>query len=211
MPEAQFRDTAIRYVVLIFVVLSALSGLLTQPLAGWLEGLLPNWRVSPNVTLDLMMSGLPFAVALAAPLACVRHYDNRQLLIFPFVLVGWVLAIETAVWFDSSRVNFAAYIGMPNADALNEALHNLIQFGLAGAVGAVLTALGALLAARRAVTVAPVMVATAAGAIIAAIWAASVKKPADADWPYLFVFWQAIVGSIVGYQSTKMDMRIDAP
>jgi hypothetical protein len=99
----------------------------------------------------LSLVGIPFALALAAASAWLLAFEPRQLLIIPFVLVGWVCALVVCTLLGGHL-----WWGGPF---------------VAGGIGALITALGIPLATRRRVASYSYLAIMLTGALVAGVWA----------------------------------------
>jgi hypothetical protein len=187
------------------------------------------------------MSGLAFGGALVGGFAYFFRFHRRQLVILPFVLAGWFLAMQTVISLSASHgslpesqqyarcANVGSSLaelgpvdsagGESNADAAlaNECarfwrfryeegtavLKDFAVWLAAGAIVAMITAIGVPVATRRIVSFISIGATTAGGAVVAATWWAIVMwgKPQEVTewfWTFLFVAWQAVVGGLIG-------------
>jgi hypothetical protein len=116
----------------IYGAFGLVSGFLTPLLSDRLGALLGERGIIGvpillwGMPIDLWGAGVAFGVALAAAIACVLGFQPRQLLIIPFVMVGWFCAFHSSMW---AGPLFGWFVG--------------------GAIGALITALGIPVATRR--------------------------------------------------------------
>jgi hypothetical protein len=120
----------------------------------------------------LSLVGIPFALALAAASAWLLAFEPRQLLIIPFVLVGWVCALVVCTLLGGHL-----WWGGPF---------------VAGGIGALITALGIPLATRRRVASYSYLAIMLTGALVAGVWATLYRYE-------LFVPWQVFVAMAMGH------------
>jgi hypothetical protein len=103
-----------------------------------------------GIFLALSLVGIPFALALAAAFAWLLAFQPRQLLIIPFVLVGWVCALLVC-----TLLGVHLWWGGPF---------------VAGGIGALITALGIPLATRRRLARYSYLAIMLTGALVAGVW-----------------------------------------
>jgi hypothetical protein len=138
----------------------------------------------------MLPAGVPFGVALAAATACVLGFQPRQLLIIPFVLVGWFSAFRSGVWVG---LLFGPEVGL------------FLGLLVAGAIGALITALGISLATRRRLTRHSYYAIILTGALVAEAWFVTMigtdfccAMPELLPFYALFSLWQALVALAIG-------------
>jgi hypothetical protein len=78
-------------------VIGIVSGLATPHLSDALRVVLPDWVII-DVPISMWLAGLAFGLALASAFALLLAYAPRQLLIIPFVLIGWFCAVQVCLW-----------------------------------------------------------------------------------------------------------------
>jgi hypothetical protein len=78
-------------------VIGVVSGLLTPHLSDAFRVILPDWVII-DVPISMWLAGLAFGLALAAGFAWLLTFAPRQLLIIPFVLIGWFCAVQVCLW-----------------------------------------------------------------------------------------------------------------
>jgi hypothetical protein len=184
----------------IYGAFGLVSGLLTVVL-------LHDWLITPLSGLDaqlgvrgctlrdcagpMLPAGVPFGLALTGATAFVLGFQPRQLLIIPFVLIGWFCAFRSWVWVG---LLFRPEVGV------------FVSFFVAGAIGALITALGISLATRRRLTRYSYLAIILTGALVAEAWfVAMIGAHICCDSmpellpPYtLFSLWQALVALAIG-------------
>lgn len=213
------------------------SGFLTPHLSDGLRAVLPEWTII-EVPISLWLAGAAFGLALAAATACVLVFQPRQLLIIPYVLVGWFCAVQICVRIGAdeptsypppstiaedagSCVQLDGTEPMPAArtsdqecfeivpaiaraedGSLNRYWRSVSAYFVAGAVGALITALGIPVATRRLLARRSYLAIALSGGLVAVIWfvlaGAITALRADQHWYALFVPWQAAIAMAIG-------------
>jgi hypothetical protein len=184
-----------------FALAGIVSGVITPHLSDGLRLVLPDWNIV-EIPLSLLVAGLAFAAAIVVALALSFGFQRRYLWIAPFVLVGWFCAMQVCLWTGSSPPRpFALFSGAelsPNA----QFWPSLAGYAAAGAVGALITALGLPSATRHTPSRTAFGLIVLTGAAIAAVWFVTVELiPAfshDEHWYTLFAPWQAAVAALIG-------------
>jgi hypothetical protein len=206
--------------------LGVVSGVLTPHLSDLFRAFLPDWTIV-GVPLSMWLAGIAFGIALAAASAWLVRFQPRQLLFIPFVLLGWFAAVQICVSMGVDepkpyaqtlpggesagciRLSDQECIQLFPARAETEASragrywHSLGAYVMAGAVGALITAVGIPFATGCRLSRPSLLAITLTGAAVAAAWfvlASSVAAmQADQYWYALFVPWQAAVAAVIGY------------
>jgi hypothetical protein len=176
-----------------------------------------------GLPVDLCLSGLVFGIALCAAFAYYFRFQVRHLVILLFVLAGWFAAMQVVQTFSTHGVTVdqdprcaeMKYGDDTSVDPslANKCLHfwrgrfqqtqnlqqDLAASFAAGAIGALVTALGVPLATARALSLFLVLSTTLAGAIVALIFFAFASRfGSNVNLAYLFVPWQALVAGAIG-------------
>jgi hypothetical protein len=190
-----FRVTAV------FALAGIVSGFVTPHLSDGLRLVLPDWTIV-EIPLSLLLAGLAFAAALIFGLTSSFGFQQRYLLIVPFVLVGWFCAMQVCLWTGSSPPKPFALFSGAELSPHGRYWASLAAYATAGALGALITALGTPSATRDTPTRTTFAVITLTGAGIAAAWFVATETiPAlshDEHWYALFVPWQAAVAALIG-------------
>ena len=221
----------------LYAGMGLLSGLLTWPVSqalGAVRGLNFGLEIPGladplgvrGVPFNLFLSGMVFAVALAAAFAYYFRFKFRQLVIVPFVLASWFIALQvtislgmTTVAHEKNQQCIQLQSGGETKldptvaneclnfwrDAYQQSEHfqqDLAVWLAAGAIGAFGSAVGVPVATRRIFSpLAFALTALAGGAVAVAFYAiASWTAPhqGDAIWYFLFAPWQAGVAAVIG-------------
>jgi TIR domain len=187
--------------------------------------------LTQRLSLGEEISCLPFCVALIISFIYYFAFRWRQFVIIPFVFAGWFIAIQTVLSFG---MNGNEVSGNPqcldlnvmteNADSKDNALirdcyeylksriiqsanvdRDLFVWFIAGAVGAIATAIGALLATRRQLTIISIVIVVLVGALAALswygimYWVSSLGSLSFLTFlVFLFVTWQPFVAAAIG-------------
>ena len=176
-----------------------------------------------GLPVDLCLSGLVFGIALCAAFAYYFRFQVRRLAILLFVLAGWFAAMQVIQTFSTHGVTVdqdprCAEMNLGDDTSVDPSLANkCLQFWhgraqqtqnfnqdlavsfAAGAIGALVTALGVPLATARALSLLLVLSTTLAGAVVALVFFAIASRVGPAlNLTYLFVPWQALVAGAVG-------------
>jgi len=214
-----------------------LSGLLTWPMSqalGTVRGLNFGLEIPGladplgvhGVPFNLFLSGLAFAIVLAAAFAYYFRFKFRQLVIVPFVLASWFIALQLAISVGLTTVAHEKNqqcIQLQSGDetkmdpaVANECLQfwrdayqqsehfqqDLAAWLAAGAIGAFGTAIGVPFATRRIFSPLAFALTTVAGGVIAvafyAIASWTAPHQGDTIWYFLFAPWQAGVAAVIG-------------
>lgn len=221
----------------IYGTLGLVSGFLTPHLSDGLRAVLPEWTIV-EVPISLWLAGVAFGLALAVATACVLVFQPRQLLIIPYVLAGWLCAVQICLWIaadeprsyeqsstiaedagscvqldraeplpaartlDKECFEIAPAIGRAEPGSLNRYWRSVSAYFVAGAVGALITALGIPVATRCLLARRTYLTIALTGALVAAFWfvlaSAIPALRADQYWYALFVPWQAAIAMTIG-------------
>lgn len=208
--------------MLVFGGLGLISGFFTWRLKDVFKTVLEprGLDVSINyVNLSLELAGLAFAAALACGFAYFLRFQPRQMVIIPFVLAGWFLAMQAVISFAPPtpiRPEAQQDKPCPDSDETVECLRLALfrykekektqkdsaVWATAGAVGAMITALGVPIATRRIFSISAVSTTTLAGAGVTVVWFAilswTTPESADGSFTFLFMAWQPIVAAVIG-------------
>jgi hypothetical protein len=185
----------------IFALAGIVSGFITPHLSDGLRPFLPDWTIV-EIPLSLLLAGLAFAAALVVGLASSFGFQRRTLWMIPFVLIGWFLAMQVCLWTASSPPKPFALFSGAELTPQGRYWPSLAGYAAAGALGALITALGLPSATRHRPSPAAYAIVALIGAAIAGAWFAAAEMiPAlghDEYWYALFVPWQAAVAALIG-------------
>ena len=182
-------------------------------------------------TLSLILSAIPLGIALLISFTYFYRMKMTYNMLILFVLIGWASATYVVLAHTSTQnliaidqqcqalnvemeaktaadlVGKCASDWRHNYEATNGALHDLMMWGLAGALGALAVAIGVPLATRRTFKAASFLLVTGLGVLIAAGWFVVVwrtgagQNSATIIYTVLFVLWQGSVSAAVGYRA----------
>ncbi|MGA3303213.1 MAG: hypothetical protein ABSC72_07975 [Methylovirgula sp.] len=212
--EVAVPQNASKTQILVYGGLAAVSGFLTSPLGDALNALITplglNIELTRAMTLSALLAGLAFAIALVCGLAYHLRFRLRQLVIIPFVLTGWFLAVQTCDVLDvnmpgqdAQTVELAAQCASqqrltPNqihclqvrasqaearADSVQRYWKSIGGWAAAGAIGALLTGVGVPIAAARRFSFVSLLATISIGAAVAILWFAIIDfaNPSNSD------------------------------
>lgn len=207
--------------MLVYGALGVVSGFLTFRLRDVFTAILEprglNFSIH-EVNIALELSGTAFAAALAGGFAYYFRFKPSQMLILPFVLAGWFLAMQIVIWgspshaFLDSQQAARCTDSEESVDCLKYQLHRVqekeatqqdfLAWMAAGAAGAAVTAVGVPLATQRIFSFIAILSTTLAGALIALAWVALTwltgLQVNDAIFTCFLIAWQAGVAGVIG-------------